>query len=247
MKKSLSSLILSLASWVIVASVWAVPPSAPGQLWVSERPCSYNTRSVYIDWVPSFDAAAYRLYRNGSIFKATIPVQHDNEGLQHYTHWWIEEGVTSTYWVTALSDLDEESAPSPSGTITTTACGLAPSQPQDLAVVPTSCTTTLLIWTPSDGGAYPLFAYMVRRSGEDDLEEMTERGSSRVFRDWVWNPPRGVPEPPNFYFDDGVSGSRYGDPLEGGKTFYYSVQAYNFMANSSPPSEIVEVVMPPCP
>jgi len=230
---------------MITTSVSAVTPPAPEWLAVRERPCSFGTRSVYVDWKPVVDAEAYRVWVDGSILKSELPAQFENEGTQHYTHWWVEEGRTYTYWVTALQGV-EESVPSPSGVITTSVCEVGPSQPQDLSVVPAGCRSTVMIWTPSDGGAYPLFAYMVRRSTV--LEELYQRGSVKNFLDWVWNPPRGIPEPPNFYFDDDSSCcSTYGDPLEPGGTYFYAVQAYNWMANASELSNVVEVTMPPCP
>jgi hypothetical protein len=233
----------------------AAPPAAPELLRVHQAPCAYNLPGAALEWSPVADAERYRVYWSG-IQQRELAAQLGNLGPQYYHRWFVPVGDDDEYWVTAVNALDEESLPSNTIALVTTGCGELPTQPLSFAAVPTGCNSVLLTWVPGAAGerriwilkllrVFPsqIHAYRIRRATDADLTFLTST-SARTFLDWHLGENGG--EPDNYYFDDGSKTPRYGEPLAGGGTYYYVIQAVNAEGNRSQYSEVVSVTMPPC-
>jgi hypothetical protein len=244
--------------WCVVsgALTWAVPPPPPDLITAEEAPCAFNLRGVYVGWRPSEGSVAFRIYRDwGQV--AEVSLFNDTETYQYWRNWNVVPGATHWYTVTALNVADEESGSSAPAWMETTSCGPLPTQPLDLVAVPTGCDSVLLAWTPGAAGerqirivdivrTWPstITAYRIRRATSADVGWITST-SVRTFLDWHIGAAGS--EPDNWYMDDGSLTPRYGEPLTGGGTYYYAVQALNAQGNRSLYSDVVQVTLPPCP
>lgn len=254
----MKSILVLVAFWFVVSGdlTYASPPLAPSLLRVRQAPCAFNLPGAALEWLPVTDAVKYRVYWAG-VQQREVPHQLGSLAAQYLHRWNVPVGDESDYSVTAVNASHEESAPSNVVTLTTIACGPLPTQPLDFSVVATGCDSTLLVWTPGAAGERRIWigsilrvfpskirAYRIRRATDADVSFITGT-SVRTFLDWHLGDV-GL-EPDNFYFDDGLLTPRYGEPLAGGGTYYYTVQAVNAEGNRSPYSNVVEVTMPLCP
>jgi chitinase len=119
------------------------PPTAPSNLRVTNVGNDY----VALAWNASFDSSgkfSYRVYREGVSTPVTLPKTQ-----KAYIWRNLEPGETYRFWVTAVDNAGNVSAPSNVVTATTNGDVTPPSAPTDLTVTEVTSTTVSLAWQPA--------------------------------------------------------------------------------------------------
>lgn len=155
--------VLSPAVAVQTGSYDTVAPPAPGNLTAQV----VDPNTVSLGWPQVQDneggsgMAGYEVYRNGVFLQATLFTNYSDEGLQPLT--------TYTYYVKAVDNAGNKSAPSAEATAKTTSPDkVAPPVPAGLSGAAEGPTVVKLEWTAvqdEDGGS-GLAGYLIRRSGQ---------------------------------------------------------------------------------